>query len=427
MLIAACSAPQPKPPQVSLPPPAPFSPTKPVPMESTSQSVLPESRTVWQRLGARQVMDDCNYRSQVLHWAARYTANPARFASNIKRAMPFLLVVTDEIERLDLPGEFAMLPYVESHYRPLPGKGSRPAGMWQIMPVTARGSGLIVTPQYDGRLDVLESTRVALGLIARYGNEFGDWRLADMAFNAGEYRVKRLIGDADTRAWPAKQFAKLKFSRTSHEHLDKLLALSCVIAAPERFHVELPQPTDEDYLQTATLTTPIDLRVAARLADIDVDRMRYLNAGYRDNRMAEEAPWRLHLPSASMAAFRFASADLPVDRWSDWHELRIAHRQTLAKLAADNEISLALLRATNGLVASDSEARRGQILLLPGRGKDNRKATGTNTYVVRAGDTLSQIAHRVGISLRRLLRINQMTSAETLQPGDTLHIGSTAD
>lgn len=111
-------------------------------------------------------MDDCNYRPQVTHWARSYTANPARFSENLRRAMPFLLIVVAEIERLELPGEFAMLPYVESHYRPLPGNGNAPAGMWQFVPMTARGSGLRVTQDYDGRLDARDSSRAALTLIA---------------------------------------------------------------------------------------------------------------------------------------------------------------------------------------------------------------------------------------------------------------------
>ena len=72
--------------------------------------------------------------------------------------------------------------------------------MWQLDPDTAREEGLLVNADYDARLDILASTTAALALIERYQKEFGDWRLADMAFNSGEYRVKNLLRGRDARS-----------------------------------------------------------------------------------------------------------------------------------------------------------------------------------------------------------------------------------
>ncbi len=420
-LLGACTVSPPKPVAVPAPPPV-APPSLSATPQTPPQTRVVEPASVWERMRALHVLDDCNYRPQVQHWARRYTTNPARFADNMQRAMPFLLIVVDEIDRLALPGEFAMLPYVESHYRPVPGHGNAPGGMWQFVPMTARGSGLLVTPDYDGRLDAYDSSRAALTLISRYGEEFGDWRLADIAFNTGKYRVKRIIDGADTRTWSAERFGSLPFSSISHEHLDKLLALGCILAQPQRFGVHLPQPSPADTLETLTLTAPIDLRVAARLAGVDIDRMNRFNAAYRTQRMPDDGPWRLHLPARATAKFRLAAAELPQDRWRDWHEQRIEQRCTLADVASENAIPLASLRTVNGLSARDTYAQRGQILLLPGRGPVFDKAATRDIYVVQAGDTLSQIARRVGLSLRHLLRINGMSASKTLRPGDTLRI-----
>lgn len=84
--------------------------------------------------------------------------------------------------------------YVESAYQTLPTKGKGPRGIWQLMAHTAIDRGLQVNRGYDQRLDILASTGVALDLIERYDREFSDWRLASMAFNAGEYRVKARAG-----------------------------------------------------------------------------------------------------------------------------------------------------------------------------------------------------------------------------------------
>ncbi len=263
-------------------------------------------------------MADCAYRPQVLHWARRYSANPHRFAANLEQAMPFLLLVADQIEQRDLPGELALLPYLESGYRPLRSKGNRPAGMWQIMPATARAVGLKITPDYDGRLDALASSTAALKLLARYHTEFGDWRLADMAFNAGEYRMKRALGERDAHALSAAELARLKIRHTTTEHLDKLLGLACVIQQPGRFGVTLPDADSGDMLQTVDLESGMSLRDVARFASMDLGEVKRFNACYLDPR-ASNSPSHFLLPANRIDGFRAAAGASAATPLADSH------------------------------------------------------------------------------------------------------------
>ncbi|TLY49064.1 MAG: lytic transglycosylase domain-containing protein, partial [Gammaproteobacteria bacterium] len=181
--------------------------------------------------------------------------------------MPFLLVVTEQIEKFNVPGEFAFLPWVESSYTMIRGNGDDVAGMWQLMPMTARELGLHIDSEYDGRLDVVASSRAALALLRQYEEEFGDWRLANMAFNAGENSVKGVLGSR--RNLSDSEVSRVHLNQTTSEHLGKLLAMACIVAAPERYHVSLPEPHAEDALVLLELPAPVDLHLAARLAHLD--------------------------------------------------------------------------------------------------------------------------------------------------------------
>ncbi|MBN8482283.1 MAG: lytic transglycosylase domain-containing protein, partial [Xanthomonadales bacterium] len=253
-------------------------PSAPAPADTVADA--PDS-TPWQRMRARFVLDGCGYSSEVERWARQYTRAPQRFAESWQPAMPFLLLVLDEIERRGLPGEFALLPYVESRYRPLPSKGNLPAGMWQLMPATARDRGLLIDADYDGRLDAIDSTRVALDLIERYDREFGDWRVATMAFNAGEFRLKRQLAGRDAAGLDAGALARLELNRITHDHLARMLALACIVSNPERFAVELPLPRPGDPLVIQPFDARIDLRVAARAADLPEHEFARFNAAHR--------------------------------------------------------------------------------------------------------------------------------------------------
>lgn len=371
----------------------------------------------------RFALPGCDYRPQVTQWAQRYTIGPAYFAATWREAMPSLLLVLDELDHHDLPGEFALLPYVESHYRPLQTDGNRAAGIWQLMPATARAMGLRVDGDYDARLDPVESTRAALDLIERFNREFGDWRLVNMAFNAGEYRVKRLLGDRPAASLTPQELASIKLSPTTHEHLDKLLALACIVREPERFGVDLPEPQPGDRLDRIELDAPIDLRVAARLAGIEPQQVRRLNAAHRSHRMATDVPPYLLLPSDRVGDFRLASAELPTPLWLQWRESRVSKPVRLDALAESAGIPAPALARANGL-RPDSELRAGSGILLPGAETVPVPASErAPTHVVRSGDTLFAIARRYRLRLSELLRLNRLGADAVLRPGDRLRLG----
>jgi membrane-bound lytic murein transglycosylase D len=69
------------------------------------------------------------------------------------------------------------------------------AGIWQLVPDTARRWGLTVDDTVDERRDLQKSTKAALSYLAYLYNRFGSWYLAAAAYNAGENRVSRIMTD----------------------------------------------------------------------------------------------------------------------------------------------------------------------------------------------------------------------------------------
>jgi membrane-bound lytic murein transglycosylase D len=427
LLLAACATPPTRAPST---PPAPAPPTTtpvaPTPSTPTSQQpTLIEDTSVWSRTRRLFAMHGCDYGPRVERRAHAYTQSPRGFAASWKPALPFLQLVLDELEQRGLPGEFAMLPYVESTYQPVATRGDRPAGMWQLVPDTAREAGLVIRKDYDGRLDPVASTDAALDLIAEYYKEFADWRLADMAFNSGKYRVKRLLGERDARALSADELAKFTFNRITHEHLERLLALACIVDDPARFNVKLPEPTPDTRLRSVDLDRGMDLRLAARLADVPIDDLRRWNAGYRRNRMADGVPHRLLLPETRADPFRRAADTIPVALWNDWREERAARTSAIGSWASQLGVPVAVLANANA-IGEDATVLPATRLLLPGHEAEpiadaepgDRKA---RTHTICAGDSLSSVAQRYGIPLRRLRQLNPQANG-TLRLGQKLRL-----
>lgn len=425
LAITACTNQRPRPnidaTEVPAAPGAPVQ-TGQIPLEPKRASPAEvTARSPWERLRARFVMGGCAYSESVPREAYRYTRSPEHFNASWQQAMPALLLVLGEIERRDLPGEFALLPYIESHYRSLPARNNGPAGIWQLMSHTASDQGLQVTRDYDQRLDLLASTHGALGLIERYDREFSDWRLADMAFNAGEFRVKRALGAIPAGTLDAQRLSRLKLAATTHQHLIRLLALSCIVSEPERFGVELPAENADERLAEVILPSAIDLRLAASLTGLNLADVIRMNAAWAGQAPPRGPAKRLLLPAPFVDRLNLALKDFPADKLGSWHTQKIEVATTLVELAPTVGVNSRALAAANR-IDETLKLVPGKSLLLPGAEPAKRLPDNGDFHSIKSGDTLSAIARRYQIRLEDLLRWNELTTRSILRTGSTLRI-----
>lgn len=438
LLLAACATTSPRPEVSGVTELLPLQASVALPEPSPASILItsPGIDSPWPRLRETFVLPACDYNPAVRRWTHTYAQNPREFSATLADAMPYLLLVIDQLGMRHLPGEFAFLPYLESNYVPIATSGDRAAGIWQLMPDTAEEGGVRISPDYDGRLDIYAATIGAIGLLQQYHEEFGDWRLADMAFNAGLYKVRQQLANHAHGDWSAIELARLGVNPGTHDHLAKLLALSCIVAEPARFHVRLPEPRRDDALAVLNLPAPVDLRLAARLAGIELARLRQLNPGFLRDRMPADGPFRLLIPASRRTAFERTLGKLPQYTWRNWHEVVLKRPETLDLFAMLIDVDPSALAAVNNHPA-DASLPPGTHLLLPGVAADTDTAMADNapaasdpdeptpeSFVVHAGDTLWQIAHRYGVHVADLQRWNGLDDSAPLRLGQKLMLNA---
>ena len=174
---------------------------------------------------AQPACDDASPR-----WRAHFAHVPGQLASGEAEVLPLFGYVVEALRAAHLPTEYALIPFVESGYRPAARSSSGPVGLWQFIARTARNHDIPIRSGYDGRLSPVDATRAAVRYLKTLHGMFaGDWRLAVMAFNAGEYRVLGALKRHDQRAADADPEALESLSGITRAYVRKLHALSCLM------------------------------------------------------------------------------------------------------------------------------------------------------------------------------------------------------
>lgn len=350
-----------------------------------------------------------------------------------ERAEPYLFHIVEELDARDMPMELALLPIVESAFRPFAYSHGRAAGIWQFIPATGRHYGLEQNWWYDGRRDVIAATDAALTYLA-YLNELfeGDWLLALAAYNGGQGTVMR-AQQRNAAAGLPTDYWSLDLPRETMGYVPKLLAISEIIMQAEEYGIALHPIPNRPVVMPVELDHQVDLALAAELAGIDMETLYRLNPGYNRWATAPGGPHRLLLPVNHVERFNQGLAQTPPQSWMRWERHRIAAGETLGEIASRYHITVADLQAANDI--SGHIIRAGDHLLVPVASRPSgsytlsagqRLAATRNTqqpgrsridYVVRSGDSFWEIARRHNVGVRQLARWNGMA------PGDTLAVG----
>ena len=364
---------------------------------------------------------------------AWYLSHPDYLRRAVDRSSLYLFHVVEELNKRGMPTEIALLPFVESAYNPMAYSRAHASGMWQFIPGTGRDYKLKQDWWRDERRDVIASTDAALTYLQAIYQMHGDWHLALASYNWGEGSVKRAIERNQAAGLPT-DYLSLSMPDETRNYVPKLQALKNIIANPEAFGVTLPRIDNEPYFAVVARDRDIDVKTAARLANMTIEDFRALNPSFNRPVIRGASNTPLLVPADRARSFQSGlEAQGPL---ATWQAHTVARKETIEKIAARYGMTAAALREVNGL-APRTQVRPGQALLVQKRGEGDvnlRFASFTPPvsfvseptavsagYQVRRGDTLASIARRYRMSPHELRELNQLRS-DRVAVGDRLRV-----
>ncbi|MEO6519335.1 MAG: transglycosylase SLT domain-containing protein [Pseudoxanthomonas sp.] len=343
-------------------------------------------REIYEQFRGGLADPSCDASATSARWKKHFGHAPGRLARANDDLLPLFGYVVDSLRSAGLPTEFALIPFVESGYKPGARSASGPAGLWQFIGVTARNHGVAMHSGYDGRLSPVDSTQAAVRYLKTLHGMFGgDWRLAVMGYNAGEYRILQSMRSAGMNAQNANPAQLPGLSGITYAYVEKLHALACIF-----------QQADDREEWLRTLDRPVP-RLASQTLPGEVTSLEAWAA-----RQGYDSALLQRLNPALAAGVPRGGKQLHV----------LAPSDSKARSALD-------------YIAKAPEPTRAGTPLMANESTPEHPNAGA-THTVQRGESAWTIARRYGLQSQELLSRNGLSGAAVLRPGMVLKLDAEA-
>ncbi|MFZ9466516.1 MAG: transglycosylase SLT domain-containing protein [Burkholderiaceae bacterium] len=294
-----------------------------------------------------------------------YSHKPEYLERMFERGSRYLFYIVEEIEKRGMPGELALLPFVESAMNPTAISPAKAAGLWQFIPSTGKAYNLSQNWWVDNRRDPVHSTQAALDYLQRiYELQGNDWFLALASYNWGEGAVGKAMRRNQASGRPA-DYLSLNMPQETRHYVPKLMALRAIVANPEAFNVRLPPMPNKAYFVEVEAPLHLDLKLAARFAGMSEDEFVSLNPAHNRPVIAARTNDQIKIPADRVESFLAAmkaheEANKPFSRWRPY---TLEQGESIQSLASRLGISAQEIMRANGL--RTSKVLPGTRLLAP--------------------------------------------------------------
>lgn len=247
---------------------------------------------------------EAKYNAKVRYYINDYVITGYRQTEEILgRTVMYFPIFEHYLTIYGLPKELMYLAIVESALNPTAKSGVGAAGLWQLMPQTARQYGLKVDGAVDERLDPYRSTEAAVRMLANLYKEYRDWRLVLVAYNCGTGKlnqVMRTVGSKDY--WELESHLPVQTRR----YVPAYIAAAYVVNY-QHHHEMKPEYPALNLRETRVLKVyqSLSFQEIASACGLAPATIATLNPGYRLRAVPKNVKGQfLILPASAVASFK---------------------------------------------------------------------------------------------------------------------------
>jgi membrane-bound lytic murein transglycosylase D len=420
-------------------------PSRPMPREGLPQTERAQDLTWLEHLE----MPDLPVRwdERVVRYLQYFRDDPrghSTFANLYRHSGRWRDMMRRSLRRKSLPTDLVWVSMIESGFDPTAHSMAGAAGLWQLMPETAKIYGLSYDRWLDQRLSANLATDAAADLLSDLHRRFGSWELALAGFNMGYAGLASVVKRYNTNDFWSLAQTEGAMPWETTLYVPKIFAAAVVahnLAAFGFSEATLDAPVETDEV-TVPPGTPLAL--VAQAAGCSCKDIEALNPELRAARTppateGDATACSVKVPqgkgsTAAQALLRLRSDQPPFDRYvvrfgETLDQIAAAHKTTTQKLVELNAIAPGeAVRGGTLLLVPHVEAAAGEAP--PSTGPKPAVVVPADVFVypdrkrvfyrVLAGDTLKEVGSALRVSPDELARWNGVDPGARLAEGMTL-------
>ena len=352
---------------------------------------VPLSNGIFQtRLESIRKEVDLSYNEYVQKYIDTYLKRKEHMGKMLGLSKYYFPIFERALKEFGLPDELKYITVVESALNPNAVSRSGAVGPWQFMYSTAKGYGLKIDSYTDERKDPQKASLAAAHYLMDAHKRIGDWLLAIAAYNCGTGAVTRAIAKSGGVAdfWKVRPFLPIQTQNYVPAFIATVYTMNY-----HQAHEIAEKPAG---FNTSTEIFPVTKRISissiAKATNLDLNELLILNPSYKKQIIngTNLLPMPLVIPAMASTAY------------SSLYEL----------FNEQDEPS----------IASKAEDIENQFVTEKKKQAPIKKVNSFRLYVVKSGDTLSEIAEKFsGVTVSGIKALNALKSS-VLKPGMRLKI-----
>ncbi|NWF35593.1 LysM peptidoglycan-binding domain-containing protein [Mariprofundus sp. KV] len=319
------------------------------------------------------------------------------------------------LEKISAPLSLQVIPVVESTYSPYALSHAGAAGLWQLMPGTAKVLGIQPDKKIDGRRDIERSTQAAATYLMQQHDRFDNWPLAIAAYNLGPYAVSKRLKNSP---WDmADGLDAMPVPLETRNYVKHIIGL---VALLDEGTLQFPSPIKT---RTVQLNPPVDIQLLAQLSGMEKDEIFLFNPSLNQAQYLTR-PVTIHVPEAAHPRVE----ENIIHSGPKFVSVTVREGNSMWSIARANGTDVKTVKQLNPGISN--VLRIGQKLKVPANQLAKASANinpllpskNRVRYKVRSGDSLWRIANRFGTTVKALSRVNSLSKKSVIRAGDILWV-----
>ena len=324
----------------------------------------------------------------------------------LNREDKFKEIILPILKEEGVPPELFYVAMVESGLKTDAKSYAAAVGPWQFIASTAKVFDLKKSYYVDERRDFEKSTIAACRYLKKLYKEFDDWYLAFAAYNCGETRVRRHINYFNTRNfWELTNLPK-----ETQNYIPSILAIIFISKDPEKygFNVE-PEANFEWVIKEIDKSVSID--EIARCSKVSKKKLLDYNPELLKDFVYVEKNSKYNFRMPVQFSQDFDSLFALVEDVKADKVLIVNHKvkrgESFWYLAKKNGTTITAICELNNL-DRNKPLRVGKMIKIPVGMKNYKVKPKKQIYVVKYGDTLSEIAVKNNVKMSKIKSWNNL-------------------